>query len=78
MLYEVITNQNEDVRSVNAVVGETNDGFLNDIRGRHVKEEHVLKAIDTATGGLVEEGCVGAGTGTICFGFKGGIRNNFV
>jgi len=66
-------NQNKDVRSVNAVVGETNDGFLNDIRGRYVKEEHVLKAIDTATGGPVEEGCVGAGTGTICFGFKGGI-----
>jgi len=66
-------NQNKDVRSVNSVVGETNDGFLNDIRGRHVKEEHVLKAINTASGGPVEEGCVGAGTGTICFGFKGGI-----
>ena len=66
-------NQNKDVRSVNAVVGETNDGFLNDIRGRHVKEEHVLKAIETASNGPVEEGNVGAGTGTICFGFKGGI-----
>lgn len=64
---------NEDVRSVNAVVGETNDGWLNDIRGRHVKEEHVLKAIEAAKGGKQEEGNIGAGTGTICFGFKGGI-----
>lgn len=66
-------NQNKNVRSVNAVVGETNDGWLNDIRGRHVKEEHVLSAIESATNGPVEEGNVGAGTGTICFGFKGGI-----
>ncbi len=66
-------NQNKNVRSVNAVVGETNDGWLNDIRGRHVKEEHVLKAIETASDGPVKEGNVGAGTGTICFGFKGGI-----
>ncbi|MDX8340308.1 P1 family peptidase [Draconibacterium sp. IB214405] len=66
-------NQNKDVRSVNAVVGETNDGWLNDIRGRHVKEKHVLSAIESATTGPVEEGNVGAGTGTICFGFKGGI-----
>ncbi|WP_297093339.1 P1 family peptidase [uncultured Draconibacterium sp.] len=65
--------QNKDVRSVNSVVGETNDGWLNDIRGRHVKEEHVLSAIESATSGPVEEGNVGAGTGTICFGFKGGI-----
>jgi D-aminopeptidase len=64
---------NEDVRSVNAVVGETNDGFLNDIRGRHVKEEHVIEAIKTAKSGPVEEGCVGAGTGTQCFKWKGGI-----
>ena len=64
---------NESVRSVNAVVGETNDGYLNDIRGRHITEEHVLKAIGAAKNGPVMEGNVGAGTGTICFGYKGGI-----
>lgn len=64
---------NENVQSVNAVVGETNDGWLNDIRGQHVKEEDVLKAIQTAASGPVAEGSVGAGTGTTCFGFKGGI-----
>ncbi len=64
---------NESVRSVNAVVGETNDGWLNDIRGRHVKEEDVIKAIKFAKDGTVEEGNVGAGAGTICFGYKGGI-----
>jgi len=64
---------NERVGSVNAVVGETNDGWLNDIRGRHVKKEHVIEAIKKAHSGPVEEGSVGAGTGTICFGFKGGI-----
>jgi D-aminopeptidase len=64
---------NEEVRSVNPVVGETNDGWLNDIRGRHVKKEHVLEAIRKAAGGSVEEGNVGAGTGTMCYGFKGGI-----
>ncbi|HYC83813.1 MAG TPA: P1 family peptidase [Chryseosolibacter sp.] len=64
---------NERVQSVNAVVGETNDGWLNDIRGRHVKVEHVIDAIHRATAGPVVEGNVGAGTGTVCFGFKGGI-----
>lgn len=64
---------NENVRSVNSIVGETNDGWLNDIRGRHVKPEHVLRAIENAHGGTVEEGNVGAGTGTICFQYKGGI-----
>jgi D-aminopeptidase len=64
---------NEQVQSVNAVVGETNDGYLNDIRGRHVRKEDVLDAIARAATGHVEEGSVGAGTGTICFGFKGGI-----
>ncbi|HRJ31447.1 MAG TPA: P1 family peptidase [Cyclobacteriaceae bacterium] len=64
---------NEKVQSVNAVVGETNDGYLNDIRGRHVKKEHMLDALRNATGGTVAEGNVGAGTGTVCFGFKGGI-----
>lgn len=64
---------NEDVQSVNAVVGETNDGYLNDIRGRHVKVDDVLYAIRNAGSGPPEEGSVGAGTGTVCFGFKGGI-----
>ena len=64
---------NENVRSVNAVVGETNDGFLNDIRGQHVSAEHVKEAIRGARGGPVEEGSVGAGTGTTSFGFKAGI-----
>ncbi len=64
---------NEMAQSVNAVVGETNDGYLNDIRGRHVKKSEVRQAIDNATVGPVAEGNVGAGTGTVCFGFKGGI-----
>lgn len=64
---------NENVRSVNSIVGETNDGYLNDIRGRHVKEQHFLDAIQNSKTGRIEEGNVGAGTGTICFGFKGGI-----
>jgi len=64
---------NENVFSVNAVVGETNDNWLNDIRGLHVKEEHVLQALTSASSGQVEEGNVGAGTGTSCLGFKGGI-----
>ena len=64
---------NEDVRSVNALVAETNDGQLNDIRGRHVGREEVFAALKSARGGEVEEGSVGAGTGTIAFGFKGGI-----
>jgi D-aminopeptidase len=64
---------NTAVRSVNALVGETNDGGLNDIRGLHVTREHVLAAISGARGGPVEEGAVGAGTGTIAFGWKGGI-----
>jgi D-aminopeptidase len=64
---------NENVASVNPVVGETNDGWLNDIRGRHVTKAHVLDAIRKASGGPVEEGAVGAGTGTTCFDYKGGI-----
>jgi D-aminopeptidase len=64
---------NEDVRSVNAVVGETNDGWLNDSRGRHVEAEHVREALREARGGPVAGGAVGAGTGTVCFGWKGGI-----
>jgi D-aminopeptidase len=64
---------NEEVRSVNPVVGETNDGWLNDIRRRAVTRESAWKAIEAAESGPVAEGCVGAGTGTVCFGWKGGI-----
>ncbi|HYG79400.1 MAG TPA: P1 family peptidase [Pyrinomonadaceae bacterium] len=64
---------NEDALSVNPLVAETNDGALNDIRGRHVRAEDVLAAIRNAREGAVEEGSVGAGTGTVAFGFKGGI-----
>lgn len=64
---------NEAVQSVNPVVGETNDGYLNDTRGRHITRDDVLKAIKNATSGMVAEGSVGAGTGTVAFGFKGGI-----
>ncbi len=64
---------NEHVTSVNPVVGETNDGWLNNIRGRHVTKADVLEAIRGASGGPVAEGSVGAGTGTTCLGFKGGI-----
>ena len=71
--YTLALAGNESVGSVNSVVGETNDGYLNDIRGRHVKEEHVIEAIKKAESGPVEEGCIGAGTGTQCFRWKGGI-----
>jgi len=64
---------NPQARSVNALVGETNDGGLNDIRGMHVKREHVAAAIRGAKTGAVAEGSVGAGTGTVAFGWKGGI-----
>lgn len=64
---------NEDVLSINPVVGETNDGYLSDIRGRHITPEDVFAAIKNAKGSSVEEGAVGAGTGTVAFGFKGGI-----
>ena len=64
---------NEQVRSINPVVAETNDGGLNDIRGRHITRQDVFDALTSATGGVVEEGSVGAGTGTVAFGWKGGI-----
>jgi D-aminopeptidase len=64
---------NEEVRSVNAIVGETNDGTLNDIRARRVRPADVVAAIEAAREGPVQEGAVGAGTGTIAFGWKGGI-----
>lgn len=63
----------EQVRSINPLVGETNDGFLNDIRARSLHYAHVTNALQTASSGAVEEGAVGAGTGTIAFGWKGGI-----
>ncbi len=66
---------NENVQSVNALVGETNDGYLNDIRGQHVTRNDVLTAIQQATTGAVKEGCVGAGAGTVCFGFKGALEH---
>ncbi len=71
--YTVERDATGDVRSVNALVGETNDGGLSDIRGLHVTHDHVVRAIDGATAGPVEEGTVGAGTGTRAFGWKGGI-----
>ncbi|SMO34949.1 L-aminopeptidase DmpA. Serine peptidase. MEROPS family S58 [Fodinibius sediminis] len=64
---------NEEVYSVNPVVGETNDGYLNNIRGRHVSRTDVIQALQKARGGAVPQGNVGAGTGTVAFGFKGGI-----
>lgn len=64
---------NDAVRSINPLVAETNDGVLNDIRGRHVGHDEVLAALQAAKDGAVEEGSVGAGTGTVAFGFKGGI-----
>ena len=71
--YMLAMEENRDVQSINPVVAETNDGFLNDIRGRHVGPEDVAAAIKNARGGAVDEGAVGAGTGTVAFGFKGGI-----
>ncbi|HEX9728159.1 MAG TPA: P1 family peptidase [Gemmatimonadales bacterium] len=64
---------NEDVRSANVVVGETNDGFLNDIRRRAIREADVLRAIASADTGPVAQGSIGAGRGTVAFGWKGGI-----
>jgi D-aminopeptidase len=64
---------NENVLSINPVVGETNDGYLNDIRGRHITADDVFTALKNAKGGPVEEGDVGAGTGTVVYGWKGGI-----
>lgn len=64
---------NENVLSVNPLVGETNDGYLSDIRSRPVAPDDVVAAIEKASAGPVEEGAVGAGTGTVAFGYKGGI-----
>lgn len=71
--WQIARPGNENVRSLNPVVGETNDGFLNDIRARPLRPEHVHAALETASTTNVEEGNVGAGTGTIAFGWKGGI-----
>ncbi|ANH79602.1 aminopeptidase [Niabella ginsenosidivorans] len=71
--YTLSQKGNENVQSVNTIVGETNDGYLNDIRGRYVTEKDISEAISNAKTGPVEQGNVGAGTGTVCFGFKGGI-----
>jgi D-aminopeptidase len=71
--YSLARSGNEQIQSVNAVVGETNDGYLNDIRGMHISPEEVMQAIELAKSGPVQEGNVGAGTGTVCFGWKGGI-----
>lgn len=73
MDYVLALPGNEDVQSLNPLVAETNDGYLNDIRGRHITRDDVFAAIKGAKGGAVAEGCVGAGTGTVAFGFKGGI-----
>ena len=71
--YMMSLPENKDVLSINPIVGETNDGLLNDIRGFHVTQENVYAAIRQARSGPVEEGAVGAGTGTVAFGWKGGI-----
>jgi len=71
--YTISQKGNETVRSVNGIVGETNDGELNDIRKRYVTPRHVLEAIENASPDNIAEGNTGAGTGTVCFGFKGGI-----
>ena len=71
--YTINQQGNEQAGSINPIVGETNDGYVNNIQLRAVTPEHVFEAIATAKSGPVEEGSVGAGTGTICFGFKGGI-----
>ena len=71
--YTLQEDQFKDIFTINPIVGETNDGHLNDISGRHVRQEHVFAAIQSAETGAVQEGAVGAGTGTSCFGWKGGI-----
>jgi D-aminopeptidase len=74
--YTLAQPGNEQVRSVNPVIGETNDGFLDDIRGRHVTKQHVLEAIRQAKSGPVEEGNAGAGTGTVCLVSKAALAHH--
>lgn len=71
--YSLAQPGNESIQSVNAIVGETNDGYLNDIRGMHISPQEVISTIESTKSGIVVEGNVGAGTGTVCFGWKGGI-----
>ncbi len=71
--YTLKQQGNENLASINPLVGETNDGYLNNIQKRAVRKEHVFEALINADSGMVPEGSVGAGTGTTCFGFKGGI-----
>jgi len=75
MVYDALLEHlpNDDLPPVESVVGETWDAVLNDIEGRHVHREHVVAALDSAKSGPVEEGCVGGGTGMICYEFKGGV-----
>ena len=73
MDYMLALPGNENVGSINPLVAETNDGFLNDIRGRHITRDDVFNALKSAKSGPVEEGSIGAGTGTVAFGWKGGI-----
>jgi len=73
MDYMLALPGNENVQSINPLVAETNDGFLNDIRGRNITRDDVFSAIKSAKSGPVQEGSVGAGTGTVAFGWKGGI-----
>ena len=73
MDYMLALPGNEQVQSINPLVAETNDGYLNDIRGRHISRDDVFAAIKGAKSGAIDEGSVGAGTGTVAFGFKGGI-----
>ncbi|WP_018127237.1 P1 family peptidase [Balneola vulgaris] len=74
--YMLQLSGNQNVRSVNPIVGETNDGYLNDIRGRHVNFDHIYSAIENANTGKVAQGNVGAGAGTRALGFKGGIGSS--
>ena len=71
--YTLDLPENQAVRSVNPVVGECNDGYLNDIRSQRIQREDIFSAVKAAKGGPVEEGAIGAGTGTRCMGWKGGI-----
>src|SRR5699024_7956090 len=73
LTFTLSQEKNEGVRSINPIVGETNDGYLNDIRGRHVTEQDVLQAIRQANAGAIKQGNAGAGTGTTALGFKGGF-----
>lgn len=74
--YTASFDENSNIRSVNGIVGETNDGYLNDILRRHLSSDDIEKSLNSATNGTFQQGNVGAGTGTICFGWKGGIGSS--